>query len=388
MNREHERPELLRRLDAIAPWVLDGALVLFLLAPTAAIFSHGIERGTTSRTAAVAAATLLSTLPLLVRRRWPVQVLAASLIVVVAIPTAAPFSPPAVVAVYTIASRRPWRIAAASAIVAALALDLHRLLWGYSLQLNAVIAGLALSGAALALGLYQKTRMAYFEQTRERAARLERERELLDQQAAADERMRIARELHDVVAHNVSLIVIQAQALGQTAQEPAARANAHTIAELGRDAMSEMHRTLELMRAVGAEEDRKPQPALDDLGPLLERTHAAGVNVELSVSGTPRSLPVGVGLSAYRIVQEALTNVIKHSGSDRASVELRYGNDGLELEIVDHGGGAIAVRSELPRSGHGLVGMRERVALFGGSLQAGPLNGRGYRVLATLPYGP
>jgi len=388
VNREHERPELLRRLDAIAPWVLDGALVLFLLAPTAAIFSHGIERGTTSRTAAVAAATLLSTLPLLVRRRWPVQVLAASLIVVVAIPTAAPFSPPAVVAVYTIASRRPWRIAAASAIVAALALDLHRLLWGYSLQLNAVIAGLALSGAALALGLYQKTRMAYFEQTRERAARLERERELLDQQAAADERMRIARELHDVVAHNVSLIVIQAQALGQTAQEPAARANAHTIAELGRDAMSEMHRTLELMRAVGAEEDRKPQPALDDLGPLLERTHAAGVNVELSVSGTPRSLPVGVGLSAYRIVQEALTNVIKHSGSDRASVELRYGNDGLELEIVDHGGGAIAVRSELPRSGHGLVGMRERVALFGGSLQAGPLNGRGYRVLATLPYGP
>jgi signal transduction histidine kinase len=377
---------LLRRLDAIAHWALDGALVLFLLAPTAAIYSHGIERGTNSATAAVVAATLLSTLPLLVRRRWPVQVLAASLIPAIAISTAAPFSPPAMVAVYTIASRRPWRTAVVSAIVAALALDLHRLLWGYSLQLEAVIAGLALSGAALALGLYQATRLAYFEQTRERAARLERERELLDQQAAAQERMRIARELHDVVAHNVSLIVIQAQALAQTAQEPAARGTAQTIAELGRNAMSEMHRTLELMRADSTGEEREPQPALGDLGPLLQTAKSAGVNVELSVKGAPRPLPAGVELSAYRIVQEALTNVIKHSGSDRAAVALRYGETGLELEIVDHGSGVH--RSDLPQSGHGLVGLRERVALFGGTLQAGPVNERGYRVLATLPYEP
>jgi signal transduction histidine kinase len=138
------------------------------------------------------------------------------------------------------------------------------------------------------------------------------------------------------------------------------------------------------MRADGAPDERTPQPALEDLGPLLERTHAAGVNVELSVSGTPRPLPAGVELSAYRIVQEALTNVIKHSGSDGASVELRYGKERLELEIVDHGDGD--ARSDLPRSGHGLVGMRERVALFGGTLDAGPWNGRGYRVLATLPH--
>jgi signal transduction histidine kinase len=379
LNRDHERPALLRRLDAIPPWVLDVALVLVLLAPIAAFYHHGIGRDTTARTAAVAAVTLLSTLPLLVRRRWPVPVLAASLIAAVVIPTAAPFFPPAVVAMYTIASRRSWRVAVTSAIVATLAIDLHQLLWGYSLQLNAVY------GAALALGLYQKARLADFEQTRERAARLERERELLDQQAAAVERMRIARELHDVVAHNVSLMVIQAQALGQTAREPGARGSAQTIAELGRDAMSEMHRTLDLMRADGAEEERKPQPALEDLGPLLERTHAAGVNVELSVSGAPRPLPAGVELSAYRIVQEALTNVIKHSGHDRALVELRYGKDGVKLEIVDHGAGDVS--SDLPRCGHGLVGMRERVALFGGTLDAGPLAGRGYRVLATLPYG-
>jgi signal transduction histidine kinase len=180
-------------------------------------------------------------------------------------------------------------------------------------------------------------------------------------------------------------MVIQAQALEATAEDPAAaRHGAQTIAELGRDAMSEMHRTLELMRADSGDDERSPQPALDDLGPLLERAHAAGVNVELTVTGSQRPLPAGVELSAYRIVQEALTNVIKHSGSDRASVQLTYGNRRLELEIIDHGTGSGP--PGVPGSGHGLVGMRERVALFGGSFEAGPVNGRGYRVLATLPY--
>jgi signal transduction histidine kinase len=334
---------------------------------------------------AVLGAALLSTLPLLVRRRWPVQVLAVTLIVGVAIPSAAVFWPPSLVAVYTVASRRPWRVAVLGAVVTAVAFDVHRLVWGYSLPVFGVIAGVALSGAALALGLYQATRLAYFEQVRERAARLERERELLDEQAATQERLRIARELHDVVAHNVSLMVIQAQALGATADDAAAaRQGAQTIADLGREAMTEMHRTLELMRADSDQGERSPQPALDDLGSLLDRAHAAGVNVELAVTGSPRPLPAGVELSAYRIVQEALTNVIKHSGSDRAAVQLTYGADRLELEIVDRGDRSET--SAVPGSGHGLVGMRERVALFGGSLNAGPVNGRGFRVLATLPY--
>jgi signal transduction histidine kinase len=386
VNGERERPQLLRRVDAIAAWVLDGLLALVVLVPTLAVASHGIQRASTkAQTAAVVSAALLSTLPLLVRRRWPVQVLAATLIVGVAIPTAAVFWPPALVAVYTVASRRPWRVAVIGAVAAVVALDIHRVLWGYSLPLFGVISGLALAGAALALGLYQATRLAYFEQIRDRAARLERERELLDEQAATQERLRIARELHDVVAHNVSLMVIQAQAVGATADDAAAaRQGARTIAELGRDAMSEMHRTLELMRADSGQEERAPQPALNDLGSLLERARAAGVNVELAVTGPQRPLPAGVELSAYRIIQEALTNVIKHSGSDRASVQLTYGSDDLELEIVDHGAGT--EQSAMPGSGHGLVGMRERVALFGGSLEAGPVNGSGYRVLATLPY--
>jgi signal transduction histidine kinase len=381
---EHEGPGLWSRLGGIPPWVLDGAVVLLLIPPTAALYRHGLERGTTVRTPVVVAATLLSALPLLARHRWPVYVLVVSLTAAVTIPTAAAFAPPALAAVYTIASCRPWRIGVAWAIVAAAALDVHRLIWGYALQLDAAMAGLALSGAAVALGLSRAGRLAYFEQTRERAAQLERERELLDMAAATQERMRIARELHDVVAHNVSLIVIQAQALGHTAHDPAARGTAQTIAELGRKAMSEMHRTLELMRADDPRQERAPQPALDDLGALLASAQSAGMNVELSVTGLRRPLPAGIELSAYRIVQEALTNVIKHSGTDRASVELRYGETRLELEILDHGRGADP--HDLPPSGHGVFGMRERVALFGGDLEAGPLNGHGYRVLATLPY--
>jgi signal transduction histidine kinase len=386
VNGVPERPEFLRRADAIAAWVLDGALALVVLAPTLALAGHGLHRGGRPADAvAVVTAGVLSTLPLLVRRRWPVQVLIATLVLGVAIPTAAAFWPPALVAVYTVASRRPWRIAVIGAVAAALGLFVHRLVFGYSLPLFGVVAGLGLSGAALALGLYQATRLAYFGQVRERAARLERERELLDEQAASEERFRIARELHDVVAHNVSLMVIQAQALDVTADDvEASRRGAKTIAELGRDAMSEMHRTLELMRTDSAEQERSPQPALEDLGVLLERARAAGVDVELAVRGEPRPLAAGVEVSAYRIVQEALTNVIKHSGTNRASVELRYSPDRLELEILDDGSGAGV--ADIPGSGHGLVGMRERVALFGGSLDAGPLNGRGYRVLATLPY--
>jgi signal transduction histidine kinase len=369
VNGERERPEFLRRADLIAPWVLDALLVLPVLAVMLATASHGLQRGSNdTHIVTVASASVLSTLPLVVRRLWPIQVFGATVIFGVAIPSAAPREK-----------------AVASAIIAAFAFYVHRLAWGYNLPLFEVVAGIALAGLVLALGLYQSTRLAYFDQVRERAARLERERTLLDEQAATDERLRIARELHDVVAHNVSLMVIQAQALGAVADDPAAaRRGADTIAELGRDAMNEMHRTLALMRPDRADDERSPQPALDDLGPLLDRAHSAGVVVELSVTGTARPLPAGVELSAYRIVQEALTNVIKHSGSDRASVSLRYGGDRLELEIVDEGGGGLG--HIVPSSGHGLVGMRERVALFGGSLDAGPVEDRGYRVLATLPY--
>jgi signal transduction histidine kinase len=383
---QRDRGKLLRRLDTVASWAFDAAIALITLPVTVGIVAHDRKPRANGATAEVVAASLLSVLPLLVRRRWPVQVLAFILVVGVAVPGPAVFSPPALVALYTVASRRPWRVAIAGAVATSAAFVLHRPLWGYGLSLFEIIAELALVGCALALGLYQSTRVAYLEGLHERAERLDRERELLVERAAADERLRIARELHDVVAHNVSLMVVQAQALDAEARnEEVVHRDAQAIAELGRGAMSEMHRTLELMRPDGNDDERSPQPMLKDLGGLLDQAQAAGVSAELSVQGDPRALAAGVELSAYRIVQEALTNVIKHAGSAHTRVNVAYRDDALQIEVVDDGHGE---SQPGVRAGHGLVGMRERVALFGGTLSAGPVNGSGYRVEALLPYGP
>jgi signal transduction histidine kinase len=386
---ERERPRFLRRADAAAAWALDVGIAFVTLIPTIGVLGHGTRPGDHGAVAEVVTGAVLSVAPLVVRRRWPVQVLAFILLVAVVVPGPAVFWPPALVALYTIASRRPWRVAVASTLATAIVFALHRVVWGYSLPLFGVIAGLALALLALVLGLYQATRLAYLEQPHQRADRLERERKLLDEQAAAEERLRIARELHDVVAHNVSLMVVQAQALGTGAEAgERVREGAQAIAELGRGAMGEMHRTLELMRPEDGDGERSPQPTLAGLGALIEQARTAGVSVELSVGGSPRALDAGIELSAYRIVQEALTNVIKHAGAAHASVNLRYGEDQLALEVLDDGGATgDAADRHAPRSGHGLVGMRERVALFGGTLHAGPDDGRGYRVQALLPYG-
>jgi signal transduction histidine kinase len=392
---ERERSHLLRRADVVASWALDTGIALVVLLPTLAIFSHGRRPHSHTAIAELIGAALLSTLPLLVRRRWPVEVLAIILVVAVAAPGPAVFSPPALIAVYTIASRRPWRVAAAGAAASAVAFMIHRPIWGYNLPLLGVISDIALPGLFLALGLYQATRLAYVDQLHDRARRLERERALLAEQAATDERLRIARELHDVVAHNVSLMVVQAQALAATTGDQQARDGAASIADLGRDAMSEMHRTLELMRTGDDNGERVPQPTLADLEGLIEQARRAGASASLSVAGEPRPLPAGVELSAYRIVQEALTNVIKHAGAAHTDVRLRYEPESLELEIVDQGDpqrgtqatGETADTAAPPRSGHGITGMRERVALFGGTLDAGRTESGGYRVSAVLPYG-
>jgi signal transduction histidine kinase len=150
--------------------------------------------------------------------------------------------------------------------------------------------------------------------------------------------------------------------------------------------MAEMHRTLKLLRAPGVDPVAlEPQPGLADLQALLDRSRSAGVNVELAVQGAVRPLPQGVDLSAFRIVQEALTNVVKHAGRARARVQLTYGPDALELTIVDSGRGMAG--GPAANGGHGLIGMRERTALFGGTLTAGPRDGDGFEVHASLPYG-
>ena len=155
-----------------------------------------------------------------------------------------------------------------------------------------------------------------------------------------------------------------------------------TVEETGRQALSEMRRLLGIMRTEEEVPALAPQPGLGTLPALVEQVRQSGLPVELTVEGEPVKLPAGVDLSAYRIVQEALTNALKHAGESHASVRVHYGADSLELEIVDDGGG---VPEPLSSGGHGLVGMRERVALLGGVLSAGPVRGGGYRVAAEIP---
>src|SRR5215216_5109488 len=229
--------------------------------------------------------------------------------------------------------------------------------------------------------------LALAAQLQERALRLERERADEARRAVTSERARIARELHDVVAHHVSMMVVQAEA-GPVAVEhdPARAAGAfEAIAATGRQALAEMRRLLGMLR--GEEEDAPslaPQPGLAEVPSLVEQVGRAGLQVELVVEGAEAPLPAGVDLSAYRIVQEALTNAVKHGGAGRARVLVRYGPDDLRLRVVDEGR---AGRAAAPggRVGQGLVGMRERVNLFGGELQAGPGPDGGFTVDARIP---
>jgi signal transduction histidine kinase len=214
-----------------------------------------------------------------------------------------------------------------------------------------------------------------------RTAAAERQAE----RAVADERARMARELHDIVSHNLSVVVLQAagaQAVGGQDADPALE----KIERSGRQALVEMRRLLGVLRQPGEQPARlelSPQPGVAELAALAEGVRAAGLPVVLVVDGDPGGLPAAVDISAYRIVQEALTNVLKHAGQASAQVNVRCGADVVQIEVTDDGAGPQA--GGQPGAGHGLAGMRERVALFGGELTAGPQPGGGFAVRARLP---
>ncbi|MFD5507047.1 sensor histidine kinase [Streptomyces sp. NPDC127051] len=246
---------------------------------------------------------------------------------------------------------------------------------------------------AWVLGDSLRTRRAYYAQLVERNQRLEKEREAQAKVAVAAERARIARELHDVVAHNVSVMVVQADGAAyvmDVAPEQAKEA-LQTISGTGRQALAEMRRLLGVLRTGEPQEseDYVPQPDVEQIEVLVEQVRAAGLTVDFEVEGTPRRLPTGVELTAYRIVQEALTNTRKHGGPDaRASVRLVYFDDGLGLLVEDDGRGAAHELYEdggADGAGHGLIGMRERIGMVGGTLDAGPRPGGGFRISALLP---
>jgi len=219
------------------------------------------------------------------------------------------------------------------------------------------------------------------------ADRAQSEQEATAQAAVHEERARIARELHDVVAHNVGLIVLQAggarSVLGTDPEQ--ARTALRQVEETGRQTLTEMRHLVGILRV---DAEREPLPRLERLPALVDEARAAGLAVELEVEGAPVDLPAGLELAAYRLIQEALTNVRKHAPTSRAKVRLCYEPDRLRIEVSDDGGPSDAVRDSARNAsglGHGLIGMRERVQLYDGRMQAGPMPGGGFRVEAVLP---
>jgi signal transduction histidine kinase len=295
------------------------------------------------------------------------------------------------VLLYTLAAYRPRRLSIPGLVVCLIGSVVATAVWVNNPLSTIQTLGLALvifSGTALVawvLGDSMGYRRAYLTSLEDRAARLERERDAQAQVAAAAERARIARELHDVIAHNVSVMVVQADgasyALGSDPQRAAAALGA--ISRTGRQALAEMRRLLGVLRSGEEQVGLAPVPGLDQLRELLDLARDAGMSVSLTVDGTPRPMSEGAELAAYRVVQESLTNTRKHGGlAASAAVTLRFQPDGLLLQVSDNGLGAAAASDG---TGHGLTGMRERVEMYGGKVDAGPLPGGGYRVTALLP---
>lgn len=236
-------------------------------------------------------------------------------------------------------------------------------------------------------GWWQAAMSQRAEESRRQAIRAEVEAAGQAARAVLEERARIARELHDIVAHAMGVMVVQAGAAEQLIHDDPERVGRAliTIRELGTEALGEMRRLVTVLRDDQEVGLLAPQPGLDGLEELVDAARLSGLPVGLTVSGDRRDLPAGVDLAAYRIVQEALTNALRHAGgSKRVEVDVRFGSDRIDLEVRDDG----VATPDTAASGHGLVGMRERVALYGGSLHAAPLPGRGFVVKAMLPLEP
>jgi signal transduction histidine kinase len=382
-----------RRLPASA-WVFDSGLALAAAGVSTLMFTDFMNtaqptppRGMLALGYALA---LLHTLPLAARRRFPGAVLALCVATGLAVATLGVpelLGIAILVAVYSVAAYGDRWVSLAGLAAAELGAAAVQLTQG-SFQWPTPITNALVIAAAWLLGHFVGVRRAYTARL-EQTAELERARAEQARQAVAEERLRLARELHDVVAHSISVIAVQSGVgahVAKTQPEEAAKALA-AIEVTSRAALTELRRLLGVLRQEDEPQgDLAPVPGLADLDSLLAEVAKAGLAVRLQVEGRPAQLPAGVDLSAYRIVQEALTNVVKHAGPARAQVAIRYRDHEVMVEVTDDGWGAAAPTGDgRARVGHGLIGMRERVAVFGGDLQTGPRPGGGFRVAARLP---
>ncbi len=350
----------------------DLALVLFAFASSFGALGHDHRTGV----------AVLLALPLLWRRQYPLEVLAAVTIVTAIAVGRYGYNPfPVGFALFTVAAHLDRR---RSLIAGAVTLFiLAPALWadaGWS-HPYVMLGRLLPFAIAWLVGDSIGIRRRYVRELEDKAARLERERETEAARAVAEEQARIARELHDVIAHNLSVMVVQAAAANDVfdSRPDRAREALRRVEATGRSALAELRQLLGDVRGNGA--DFAPQPGLHRLDELVREVREAGLEVVLTIEGTPAMLPQALDLSAYRVVQEALTNTLKHAHASRADVAVRYRDSALELEVRDDGAG------DGGGNGHGLIGMRERVAVFGGSLRAGSAENGGYAVAATFPLG-
>ena len=381
-----------RRAAAAGPWVFDGLLAVaaagFGVVALAPVLPLSPSQ---PRTVAAYALILAHSLPIALRRRFPVQVLACGLGTGLAFASLRlnliPLGLSILIYVYSVAALRPRRVSLAGLAATEVMLALVFLARPRALgDRSTLVADCVIVAAAWWLGDGTRRRQEAVAAARERAAELERAREELARRAVVEERLRIARELHDVVAHSMSIIAVQsgvgAHVLDSQPEE--ARKALAAVEATSRQALTEMRRLLGVLRQEAEPSGSlTPSPGLAEVDALAADVARAGARVEVRIEGTRPELPLGLDLSAYRIVQEALTNVVRHAGPATARVRIRYAPDTVDIEVVDDGRGAGTGRGD----GHGIAGMRERAALYGGSLDAGPLPGGGFRVAARLPVG-
>jgi signal transduction histidine kinase len=384
--------DLQQRLRALSPGTVDACLALAVAA--AMVLTIGIaEEPGAGRSPDVLAYLLGISVAalLLLRRRWPLGVLIASIGVLSvyfgldydAFSAAVPLS----AAAYSAAvAGKGLPAAAALGAFVVIGGSVARLDEGDSLAevlREGLITDAALLAAVLLLGEAVRNRRAWAEEVRARLRRAEQDRDREAERRVQQERLRIAREMHDVLAHTIAAINVQAGVAGDVIDDAPdkARASLQDIRHQSRDAIAELKATVGVLREGGTAAPRAPAPGLAELDGLVEMAAGAGVQVEVSVAGAARPLPGTIDLAAYRIVQESLTNVVRHAHASAATVSVRYDPDAVVLEVKDNGSGETNGAS----GGHGLIGMRERATAVGGTLRVGTAPGGGYLVQATLP---
>ncbi|WP_372595255.1 sensor histidine kinase [Actinotalea sp.] len=382
-----------RAVDARRPEVLDALLALGLF--TGAVVSGVAGEGSRAADGAFVLLLAVGSLPYVARRRAPMTTLMVASLPVLALLglgyTTAVVGSGLFLAAYTVAALRSPRCTALAVGWVAVLLAAVALVRPGSLAPGELLTNAALFAGAFGLGRGAHVRRDNASLLRERAELAERARSEGDRRAVSEERLRIAQELHDVIGHSLGVIALQAQVGAHVIDADPAEAKAALVAvsATSRTALTEVRRILGAMRDETA--DRHPAPGLGAVGDLAAELSAAGLPVEVTTHGTPVALPTALDVTAYRLVQESLTNVAKHAGRTRAQVSVRFTPGSVDLEVLDDGPqDAAASSADAPdgarSGGHGHLGMRERVAVWGGTLTVGPRPDGGYAVHAHLPF--